>query len=47
MLRALVGYAMLFIVVGIIIANFVSGFFEIFLAVVLLIGAYLLLCRCY
>ncbi|MDD6402011.1 MAG: hypothetical protein PUG10_10460 [Lachnospiraceae bacterium] len=44
-MRALVGYAMLFIVVGIIISNFISGFFEIFLGVLLLLGAYVLLCR--
>lgn len=45
-MRALVGYAMLFIAVGILISCFISGFFEFLLVITLLLGAYFLLCKC-
>lgn len=45
-MRSFVGYAMLFIAIGILISYFISGFVEFFIAILLLAGAYLLLCRC-
>lgn len=45
-MRALVGYAALFIAVGIIIGYFIAGFIEFVITVALLVCAYILLCRC-
>lgn len=45
-MRALVGYAMLFMAVGMLVSYFVSGFCEFLLVVLFLLGAYVLLCRC-
>lgn len=45
-MRALVGYAMLFMAIGMLISYFVSGFGEFILVILFLLGAYLLLCRC-
>lgn len=45
-MKALIGYAMLFIAIGILVSYFVSGFCEFLLVVVLLVAAYLLLCKC-
>ncbi|MGN0151406.1 MAG: hypothetical protein ACI39Q_02935 [Wujia sp.] len=45
-MRALVGYAMLFMAVGMLLSYFVSGFCEFLFVVLLLLGAYILLCRC-
>ncbi len=45
-MRALVGYAMLFMAIGIIISYFVAGFGEFMLIIALLAGAYILLCKC-
>ncbi len=44
-MRALIGYAMLFIAIGIIISYFISGFAEFLFIIVMLIGAYCLLCN--
>ena len=44
-MRALVGYAALFIAIGIIIGYFVAGFMEFIITVALLVWAYILLCR--
>lgn len=46
LMRALVGYAMLFMAIGLIVSYFISGFGEFMLLILLLIGAYVLLCRC-
>lgn len=45
-MKALVGYAMLFIAVGMLVSYFISGFCEFLLVVIMLLGAYLLLCKC-
>lgn len=45
-MKALVGYGMLFAALGILMSYFVSGFCEFLLIVILLLGAYLLLCKC-
>lgn len=45
-MRALVGYAALFIAVGIILAYFITGFIEFVITIALIICAYILLCRC-
>lgn len=44
-MRALVGYAMLFMAIGMIVSYFISGFGEFLLVVLFLVGAYLLLCK--
>lgn len=45
-MKALIGYAMLFMAVGMLLSYLVSGFCEFMVIVVLLVGAYLLLCKC-
>lgn len=45
-MRALIGYAMLFMAVGMLVSYFVSGFGEFMCVLLFLVGAYLLLCRC-
>lgn len=45
-MKGLVGYGMLFMALGILVSYFVSGFGEFLLILVLLLGAYILLCRC-
>ena len=45
-MKALFGYGMLFMALGMLVPHFVSGFGEFLLIVVLLLGAYVLLCRC-
>lgn len=45
-MRALVGYAALFIAVGIILSYFITGFVEFVITIALIICAYILLCRC-
>ncbi|MDD6326878.1 MAG: hypothetical protein Q4D54_08825 [Eubacteriales bacterium] len=45
-MKALVGYAMLFIAIGILISYFLEGFVEFLIVILLLLGAYALLCRC-
>lgn len=45
-MNALLGYAMLFMAIGIVVSYFISGFCEFLIVVILLLGAYLLLCRC-
>ena len=43
-MRALIGYAMLFMAIGILISYFISGFCEFVLVTAMLILAYVLLC---
>ncbi len=45
-MKALIGYGMLFMALGMLVSYFVSGFGEFLLIIVLLLGAYVLLCRC-
>ncbi len=45
-MNALIGYAMLFIAVGMLVSYFISGFAEFLFVVVMLVGAYILLCKC-
>lgn len=45
-MRALIGYAMLFIAIGILISYFISGFTEFLFVIFMLVGAYFLLCKC-
>lgn len=45
-MKGLIGYGMLFMALGILVSYFVSGFGEFLLILVLLLGAYILLCRC-
>ncbi|MBQ9234035.1 MAG: hypothetical protein IJ167_08395 [Lachnospiraceae bacterium] len=45
-MRALIGYAMLFMAIGILISYFISGFCEFIIVLVLLLSAYILLFRC-
>lgn len=44
-MRALVGYAALFMAIGIIIGYFIAGFIEFVITIALLICAYVLLCK--
>ncbi|MGN0389737.1 MAG: hypothetical protein ACI4L2_02900 [Wujia sp.] len=43
-MRALLGFSMLFMAIGMILSYFVSGFCEFLIITILLIGAYVLLC---
>ena len=45
-MSALIGYALLFTAIGILISYFISGFCEFIVVVALLLGAYILLLRC-
>lgn len=45
-MRALIGYAMLFMAVGMLLSYFVGGLCEFLLIIIFLLGAYYLLCRC-
>lgn len=44
--RALLGYAMLFMAVGILISYFICGFTEFLIVILMLLTAYILLCKC-
>jgi len=44
--RALLGYAMLFMAIGILVSYFVSGFTEFLIVMLMLFVAYVLLCKC-
>lgn len=44
-MRSILGFAMFFIALGMLISYFVEGFFEFILIVVLFIGAYCTLCK--
>ncbi len=45
-MKALVGYAMLFIAVGMLVSYFISGFTEFLFVMFMLVGSYFLLCKC-
>ncbi len=45
-MKALIGYGALFIAIGIILAYFIAGLWEFLITIVLLICAYILLCKC-
>ncbi len=44
-MRAVFGFALFFIALGMLISHFVDGFFEFLLITILLLGAYCTLCR--
>ncbi|MBO5509699.1 MAG: hypothetical protein J5962_04480 [Lachnospiraceae bacterium] len=45
-MKALIGYALLFLAIGLILAYFVSGFLRFCLILLFLVIAYVLLCVC-